>query len=862
MTRRKGAKNDLPSMGRAWAARLLTLAHMWLLARGAFVAAAHRRTLQQIAAQKPCTKLPTPSPQLLAQNLPNRPTHQTRNSESMPLQQGNPPTQHLLGPEKKQIHPEERIKQWLISEVKGVGPKLADAIVEEYGERTKEVLLGNTEEPDDMIITKINRLTGKVLDNIRRSIQNCGNQQQRSETLEFCESLGLPYESCLKVWDALAHKAESVILKDPWILRTHLPHLSFDVLDSIAESLNAPPTAMGRCESAVLTIFARAASKGHCFLEMDDLVMQTQRILTCKLLPAPKARKRAKEAIKKLCKDATLHAEKDVPGSSKVHVYTMEARREEEWVALQLRKRMPSEVSPMPNTIELGALARLAGMENESPEELSDGQWKAVLLAAAQSYSIDKGGVDMFGRVMLLTGGPGTGKTHTVRRIVEQWRRHGRRIMLACPTARAAAVLSSAVKHSASTIHRLLEYNPQDDVYSRNGRNPLDADAVVIDEASMLDVSLAANFLHALPANSVVIFVGDPYQLPSVGPGAVLHDMIRSPRLPRIELEQIFRQDPAGDIARNAALIRTGYLPTHWRTMDAQSLHVESVMLSAMNNSNELPSGCIFVPAASDEETSKVIRGPLLRWLKATGYDLDKDVQVLSPQKSGHSGTIKLNSLLRNELNPTDRVISGANLEEDGLGEEDEDEDLAAVGSLPLGSQSSRSKRSDLPLVGVGDPIIQLKNDYDNKVFNGDIGRVIRIRGTTNGFFTFSVLFENRQIGVAGEHSAVQVEYKNSAIGRTVLLAYSLTVHKSQGSEYPVVIMPVIQEHSYMLYRNLVYTGFSRAKRLLIAVGQWRSVGDAVQNVKPIRRNTLLHERLAVDSFAPPVTQGIKELEF
>ena len=224
---------------------------------------------------------------------------------------------------------------------------------------------------------------------------------------------------------------------------------------------------------------------------------------------------------------------------------------------------------------------------------------------------------------MLLTGGPGTGKTYTVRSIVAQWRAQGLRVLMACPTARAATVLAEAVGGKASTIHRLLEYNPHEDLWKRDRLNPLETDALVVDEASMLDVQLAARLLDAMPEQCRVLVVGDPDQLPSVGAGSVLKDLLRCSRVPRVELTRVFRQDPSGDIARNAQLINHGLPPVHMRRLDHSA------------GEESLPSGCVLLDAGSEAEAASLIAEGVLDWLSDAGYDLRSEVQVLSPLKRG-----------------------------------------------------------------------------------------------------------------------------------------------------------------------------------------------------------------------------------
>jgi exodeoxyribonuclease V alpha subunit len=246
---------------------------------------------------------------------------------------------------------------------------------------------------------------------------------------------------------------------------------------------------------------------------------------------------------------------------------------------------------------------------------------------------------------MLLTGGPGTGKTFTVRAIVDAWRAEGKQVLLACPTARAASVLAAAVGAPASTIHRLLEYNPREEAFKRDASNPLDADAVVIDEVSMLDVLLCGALFHALKPGAHILMVGDDDQLPSVGAGAVLHDLLRCPRIPRVELSAVFRQDPSGDIARNARLIKQGTRPTHMHVFDSVASLQSAVQSTAALQ--ERPSGTVLITAASEGAALESITTGVIDWLEGSGYDLRNEVQVLTPIKAGDAGTVVLNGRCR-----------------------------------------------------------------------------------------------------------------------------------------------------------------------------------------------------------------------
>jgi exodeoxyribonuclease V alpha subunit len=477
----------------------------------------------------------------------------------------------------------------------------------------------------------------------------------------------------------------------------------------------------------------------------------------------------------------------------------------------------------------------------------------------------------------------------------------------------------------------------------RAANNPLQADAVVIDEASMLDVHLAGELsrslslprewrlgaackcsprrlhsstgalFHALPPSTNILLVGDDDQLPSVGPGAVLHDLLRCACVPRVELSTVFRQDPSGDIARNAQLINRGCFPHHFRIFDSTAaLRRAAASTTALQ---QRPSGCVFVSAHTEQAASEAVCGGVLDWLEAAGYDVAKEVQVLTPLKRGAAGTFALNARLQERLNPepdraADAALANALLNPTALAAMEQSdwyrtvEERMQLERMPLeqpptpqqqrqpprqqqprqqprqqqqqqppqpgaGSGAHHDAES-LPRVGgsgahhdaeslprVGDAMIQLTNDYEMQVFNGDVGRVTRVWQEGKAL-RFAVSFAVRA-SVGRDSTEMVVEYTRSALGKDIALSYALTVHKAQGSEYQVVVMPILPQHALMLHRNLLYTGLSRARRLLVMVGTEGALRKAVENDSSARRITLLAERIDDKTFAPPTTRHMTD---
>ena len=402
-----------------------------------------------------------------------------------------------------------------------------------------------------------------------------------------------------------------------------------------------------------------------------------------------------------------------------------------------------------------------------SGTELADEQLDAVLKAAST-------------RVFILTGGPGVGKTTTANAIIRLLKAMGKEVALAAPTGRAAQRLAEVAATNAKTIHRLLEWNPQLGGFGRDETNPLAAQAVIVDEASMLDIRLAAALIQAVPATAQLILIGDIDQLPSVGPGNVLRDLIESNRIPFTRLSRIFRQAASSHIVQTAHSINKGETP-QFETLASGS-------------------DCIFITQDSGAEISSTIRNLLKNQLPGDfGFDPIRDVQLLTPMNRGELGTQTLNEDLQKLLNPPSPT-------------------------------KTEFKRGNL-LIRAGDKVIQSSNNYDLGVFNGDIGLII-------------------EAGVAGGKVIVRftdgrtVTYKKDHVSE-LRLAYAITIHKSQGSEFPVVILPTSMQHFVMLQRNLIYTGLTRAKKLAIFIGSKKALAHSIANQKSLKRQTTLVERLA-----------------
>ncbi|HQP51852.1 MAG TPA: AAA family ATPase, partial [Syntrophorhabdaceae bacterium] len=379
-------------------------------------------------------------------------------------------------------------------------------------------------------------------------------------------------------------------------------------------------------------------------------------------------------------------------------------------------------------------------------------------------------------KVMVITGGPGTGKTTIINSVIKIYKKMGQKILLAAPTGRAAKRMAETTGHEAKTLHRLLEYTPGSGSFKRNETNPLDADLIIIDETSMVDSQLMYHFLKAVSLKATLILVGDVDQLPSVGAGCVLKDIINSKRITIVVLDQIFRQSRESMIVVNAHRINKGDLPIF------------------KSDETRLKDFYFFFIEDPEKVLEKIIQ--LCRDIIPARFHFHplEDIQVLTPMHKGTVGVASLNTALQKELNiRKEEIMRGGKV------------------------------------FKVGDKVIQLRNNYDKDVYNGDIGRVVNIDGETQEMIV--------------DYDGRRVKYEFFELDE-VVLAYAISVHKSQGSEYPVVIIPVLTQHYMLLQRNLLYTGITRGKKLVILIGTKKALAIAINNNKPQKRYTMLKERL------------------
>ena len=760
----------------------------------------------------------------------------------------------------------------------------------------------------------------KKLDVIRASVVAWDDERTTSS---FARGLGLSHSEAHMLWELHGEKVEEKVRADPYDTLRPLPSLSWGTVDSIARySLSLPPDHLVRARAALLEAFAKASQSGHTARAKLNLVRDTALLLQTGEFRARDAQKPAEAALAKAESEGVV-VNYPPPGDADAlfDVVRGDEKRRAKLVTPKPATNRTSAVHRGDDRYQLGrvykdeiAIANAVRWRTPRPHDASEGAEEAAAsrqqqaddaAAAAAEVELDlEDGIELSeeqrlavakaqsGRLLVLTGGPGTGKTYAVRQIVREWRRRNKKVVLACPTARAASVLSEAVGQSASTIHRLLEYNPQEERYKRDQNNQLDADALVIDEASMLDLKLAARLLEATPETCSLLFVGDKDQLPSVGAGAVLHDLLRSPRVPRVELETVFRlESDAGAIALNAQRINSGVVPLKLERGQA---------LKEKLKGEKRPAGCVFIPRKTEATAAQMIgqrTNGVLGWLEAVGYDLRTEVQVLSPIKGGPAGTKSLNRMLQLTLNP--RAAAAAATATNGgpppptpptppppasparrsrppaAPPTARRRASSACGSATpwYSSQTTTRRRcstatsaaSSASSARVGAAVPGgVRDRRRHRRRRRDGRREGQRRASAGGRLLEGEPRQGcgalvRDDGAQRDASRTQGGASPNHRGPAPLtpLLPPLQVHKAQGSEYPVVVLPVLPQHGAMLYRNLLYTAVSRARRLLVLVGDERAIETAVGEDKMQRRETLLAHRISDDRFASAATKHL-----
>ncbi|MBQ6738688.1 MAG: ATP-dependent RecD-like DNA helicase [Synergistaceae bacterium] len=622
--------------------------------------------------------------------------------------------------------------------IKGVGSVYAKRIVDTFGDDTLNIL---DNEPDRL--SEVPGLGAKRVAMIKKSWIE---QQEVKNIMLFLQSHDVSTSLAAKIFKHYGNDSIAVITENPYRLADDIWGIGFKTADSIAKKLGYGHERFERLRSGIFYTLNKLSELGHCFSYRDELIKAAGELLEVDedLIAAP---------LDKMIKNNDL-IQDDTAIYLPVFYYS------EVGTANRLLNLIDSGITMYMGTDMINSRT-VAGSKSI---RYDDSQIEAIKAALEN-------------KVFVLTGGPGTGKTTTTMGIIETYQERGAKILLAAPTGRAAKRMSEVTRMEAKTIHRLLEMKPSEG-FQRNENNKLTGDVLIVDECSMIDIILMNSLMKAVPDNMSVIFVGDVDQLPSVGAGKVLSDMLASGVIPYVRLDKIFRQAQRSRIITNAHKINHGEMP----------------YLTDKN------SDFLFMAEEEDELALERSQKAADRIVKLCTEIMPQwkinpdDIQVLTPMRRGAVGSAELNLRLQAALNPENVALKRAGFE-----------------------------------YRVKDRVMQIRNNYDKAVFNGDIGIVTSISPEDN---TLTVNFDGRRIN-----------YDVTDLDELVL-AYATTIHKSQGSEFPYVIMPVMMSHYVMLQRNLLYTGVTRAKKGLIIVGEKKAVYIAVKNNKIVERNTKLAERL------------------
>ncbi len=639
--------------------------------------------------------------------------------------------------------------------IKGIGPAYAHRLVSAFGLDTLRVL---SEEPHRVL-----EVQGIGKSRAQTILRAWEQQKGMRDVMVFLQGHGVGSALALRIYRAFGSETVARVKENPYCLAREIHGIGFILADRIAQSMGISGDSPLRVEAGLLHVLGKFSDDGHCFVPLSLVISNTEALLGTEAGSA-------ESAVKTLARQGDIVLE-ETADEGAARVYPRELYHAECRVASAIR-----------GLLFTPSALKVKGLESSSPDLFGS---STLMLEEEQREAITQA---LRHKVLVITGGPGTGKTTLLVSLLAILRRCEISFALAAPTGRAAKRMSEMAAEEAKTIHRLLEYNPRERRFLRGEDNPVDADVVVVDEASMVDLPLMDHLLKAVERRSHLILLGDVDQLPSVGPGSVLRNLIDSRAVPVVVLRRIFRQSQHSLIVANAHRILRG----------------EPLVFGEERDKRDF----IFVPRESEEEILETIKTLVKDGLRVPGFQGSGDsqlfnpstlqpfdrVQVLTPVHRGLLGTVHLNRELQKLLNPG--------------GE-----------SLERGETLFRR----------GDKVMQLRNNYDKAVFNGDVGRIVQIEREAEDL---TVDFDGRAVSYGFDELD------------ELSLAYAISVHKSQGSEYGAVFVPLHTSHYMMLHRSILYTAVTRGKELVVLVGARRALAIALRNIRVERRYTGLKERL------------------
>jgi exodeoxyribonuclease V alpha subunit len=643
------------------------------------------------------------------------------------------------------------IKKYLGSRlIKGIGPVMATRIVQKFGEETLEIIEHHIEK-----LTEVEGIGQKRIDMIKEAWIE---QKEIREVMIFLQAHDVSTAHATKIFRKYGWNSISVVTRNPYRLATDIFGIGFLTADKIARKIGFEKNSPLRAEAGILYVLNQLSEEGHVYYPYELLmekckeILEVDRDIIIKAFGTIALEERI--VIEDLNQDLMTYQ------ANRKSVYAKQFYVSETGTANHLKRL----IFAKKNIRKIDREKAINWVQKTINLTFATKQIEAVKCAISE-------------KIMVITGGPGTGKTTIINAVLQIYRQLNAKILLAAPTGRASKRMTESTGYPAKTIHRLLEFSPQKWQFQRNQDNPLKVDVLILDECSMIDNNLMHHLVKGVPAGATVILVGDVNQLPSVGPGSVLKDIIKSDVVPVVELNEIIRQAGASHIVFNAHKINSGLMPS-------------------LKTTKERLDDFYFIEQDDPEQVLNIIMELVCERIpRRFNFDPIDDIQVLSPMHKGTAGTDSLNARLQSALNPSKKELS-------------------------RGGRTFRLK----------DKVMQVRNNYEKDVYNGDIGRITDIDP------------DRQEVTVTFDGIPVPYEYADLD---EIILAYAISVHKSQGSEYRAVIIPILSQHYVLLQRNLIYTAVTRGKDLVVMVGSRKALAIGVKNNKILMRYTYLAERLA-----------------